>query len=58
MNRVARSAGPEHEEVEGMTHRACLVFLATGLVLGISPATVKRDWLYARAWLLTHMKGA
>ncbi len=30
----------------------------TAEILGISPATVKRDWLYARAWLLTHMKGA
>jgi len=27
----------------------------TALALGISPATVKRDWTFARAWLLREM---
>jgi RNA polymerase sigma factor (TIGR02999 family) len=26
-------------------------------ILGVSPATVKRDWTYARAWLLERMRG-
>lgn len=30
----------------------------TAEVLGIAPATVKRDWNLARAWLLREMKGA
>jgi RNA polymerase sigma factor (TIGR02999 family) len=29
----------------------------TSEVLGVSPATVKRDWLIARAWLLRAMTG-
>jgi RNA polymerase sigma factor (TIGR02999 family) len=29
----------------------------TSEVLGVSPATVKRDWLVARAWLLRAMTG-
>ncbi len=28
----------------------------TALALNISPATVKRDWSFARAWLLREMK--
>lgn len=28
----------------------------TAELLGVSVATVKRDWLYARAWLLEHME--
>jgi len=28
----------------------------TALALDISPATVKRDWAFARAWLLTQMR--
>jgi DNA-directed RNA polymerase specialized sigma24 family protein len=30
---------------------------ATSEVLGVSPATVKRDWVTARAWLFRAMKG-
>lgn len=30
----------------------------TADVLDISPATVKRDWAYGRAWLFDHMKDA
>jgi len=30
----------------------------TGHVLGLSIATVERDWQAARAWLLAEMKGA
>lgn len=30
----------------------------TAEVLGISPATVKRDWEFARAWLLTQLSAA
>jgi RNA polymerase sigma factor (TIGR02999 family) len=30
----------------------------TADVLGISPATAKRNWAYARAWLYEHMGGA
>jgi len=28
----------------------------TGVALGISPATVKREWATARAWLLREIK--
>jgi DNA-directed RNA polymerase specialized sigma24 family protein len=28
----------------------------TAAALGISPATVKRDWIVARAWLAREMK--
>jgi RNA polymerase sigma factor (sigma-70 family) len=24
-------------------------------ILGVSPATIKRDWTYARAWLYDYM---
>ena len=27
-------------------------------VLSISPATVKRDWEFARSWLLAQLRGA
>ena len=30
---------------------------ATAEVLGVAPATVKRDWAYARAWLLERLSG-
>lgn len=30
---------------------------ATAGVLGVAPATVKRDWAYARAWLLERLAG-
>ena len=29
----------------------------TGEAMGISPATVKRQWTVARAWLLRDLKG-
>jgi DNA-directed RNA polymerase specialized sigma24 family protein len=29
----------------------------TGEAMGISPATVKRQWMVARAWLLRDLKG-
>lgn len=31
---------------------------ATADVLGVAPATVKRDWAYARAWLLERLQAA
>jgi RNA polymerase sigma factor (sigma-70 family) len=30
----------------------------TGEALGVSPATVKRDWTLARAWLHRELKGS
>jgi len=30
----------------------------TGEALGISPATVKREWTFAKAWLLRALQGA
>jgi DNA-directed RNA polymerase specialized sigma24 family protein len=35
-----------------------LLELEAGEVLGISVATVKRDWLFARAWLLDRLKNS
>lgn len=35
---------------------AALSVEETALALDISPATVKRDWAFARAWLLTQMQ--
>jgi DNA-directed RNA polymerase specialized sigma24 family protein len=29
----------------------------TGEALGVSPATVKRQWMVARAWLLRDLEG-
>ena len=35
---------------------AGLGILETAAALGVSPATVKRDWAYARAWLLDRLR--
>jgi DNA-directed RNA polymerase specialized sigma24 family protein len=35
---------------------AGLGILETAAALGVSPATVKRDWAYARVWLLDRLR--
>jgi RNA polymerase sigma factor (TIGR02999 family) len=54
----------ELSELDGQQSRivelrffAGLTIEDTSEVLGVSPATVKRDWLVARAWLLRAMTG-
>jgi RNA polymerase sigma factor (TIGR02999 family) len=40
-----------------LRHFAGLSIEETAGVLGISPATVKRDWLVAKTWIRRHMTG-
>ncbi len=47
----AHAAHEEHCKVVELRYFAGLTIEEVGQVLGISPATVKRDWDYARAWL-------
>jgi RNA polymerase sigma factor (TIGR02999 family) len=46
---------PRLSEVVQLRYFAGLGVGDTAEMLGISPATVKRDWAYARAWLLERM---
>jgi RNA polymerase sigma factor (TIGR02999 family) len=46
---------PRLAEVVQLRYFAGLGIAETAAVLGTSPATVKRDWTYARAWLLERM---
>ena len=46
---------PRLAEVVQLRFFAGLGIPETASLLGISPATVKRDWTYARAWLLERM---
>ena len=42
---------PRHHQVVMLRHFAGLTVPETAEALGISPATVDRDWAFARAWL-------
>jgi RNA polymerase sigma factor (TIGR02999 family) len=46
---------PRLAEVVHLRYFAGLGIAETARVVGTSPATVKRDWTYARAWLLARM---
>lgn len=48
-------AEPRLAEVVNLRYFAGLGIAETAELLGTSPATVKRDWTYARAWLLERM---
>ena len=48
---------PEKAQVTELRYFAGLSVEETADVLGISPATVKRHWTFARAWLHRAMTG-
>ena len=48
---------PRQAQVVELRFFAGLTVEETGEVLGVSPATVKRDWLVARAWLHRELRG-
>ena len=48
---------PQQARIVEMRFFAGLTIEETSRVLGVSPATVKRDWVTARAWLLREMEG-
>lgn len=47
---------PEQAKIVELRYFGGLTIEETADVLGISPATVKREWSAARAWLFTRMK--
>jgi RNA polymerase sigma factor (TIGR02999 family) len=49
---------PQQGRIVEMRFFGGLSIEETSQVLGISPATVKRDWVLARAWLHREMEGA
>ncbi len=55
LNRLAR-LDPEQSRIIELRFFSGLSIEETSVVLGISPATVKRDWTTARAWLQREMK--
>lgn len=55
LNRLA-SLDPQQSRVVELRFFGGLSIEETSEVLGISPATVKRDWATARAWLLREIK--
>jgi RNA polymerase sigma factor (TIGR02999 family) len=48
---------PEKERVVELRYFAGLSVAETADVVGRSPATVKREWAVAKAWLYRHLKG-
>jgi RNA polymerase sigma factor (sigma-70 family) len=48
---------PRQAEIVEMRYFAGMTVEETGAALGISPATVKREWEKARAWLHARMRG-
>jgi len=48
---------PRQAEIVEMRYFAGLTVEETAQVLGVSPATVKREWEKARAWLHARMRG-
>ena len=46
------------EQVVTMRYFAGLSIEQTAAALGTSPATVKRDWAFARAWLYERLRGS
>jgi RNA polymerase sigma factor (TIGR02999 family) len=53
-----RQVDPRLEQVVSLRYFAGMDIEQTAAALGISPATVKRDWTYARAWLHEQLRGA
>lgn len=49
---------PRLEQVVSLRYFAGMDIEQTAAALGVSPATVKRDWTYARAWLHEQLRGA
>ena len=48
---------PEQGRLVELRYFGGLTIEETGEVMGLSPATVKRQWATARAWLLAHLAG-
>ena len=48
---------PEQGRLVELRYFGGLTIEETGEAMGISPATVKRQWMVARAWLLRDLKG-
>jgi hypothetical protein len=48
---------PEQGRLVELRFFGGLTIEETGEAMGISPATVKRQWMVARAWLLRELKG-
>jgi RNA polymerase sigma-70 factor, ECF subfamily len=49
---------PQQGRVVELRYFGGLSIEETAEVIGVSPATVKREWATARLWLLQHMEGA
>jgi RNA polymerase sigma factor (TIGR02999 family) len=49
---------PRLNQVVHLRYFVGLSITETAELLHVSPATVKRDWTYARAWLYEHMEGS
>jgi DNA-directed RNA polymerase specialized sigma24 family protein len=56
LDRLA-SQNPENAELVKLRFFAGLTIEEAGAVLGLSKATAKRHWAYARAWLYREIKG-
>jgi RNA polymerase sigma factor (sigma-70 family) len=48
---------PQQARVVELRYFGGLSIEETAEVIGVSPATVKREWVAARLWLLRHMEG-
>jgi len=48
---------PRHARIVELRFFGGLTIEETALVVGVSPATVKRDWMLARAWLHRELRG-
>ncbi len=49
---------PRHAKVVHLRYFAGLSIEETAALMDVAPATVKRDWTFARAWLFEHMGSA
>jgi len=52
-----KTQDPRLEQVVSLRYFAGMGIEQVAAALGLSPATVKRDWTFARAWLAEHMTG-
>ena len=52
-----KTQDPRLEQVVSLRYFAGMGIEQVAEALGLSPATVKRDWTFARAWLAEHMTG-
>jgi len=55
LNELSRM-NPEHGRIVELRFFAGLSIEETAQAMGISPATVKRDWAVARAWLYRELR--